>query len=123
MAAKEGKVKKSVSTTLSLFSDFEENCKPEPSPSYFTELPVSYPDGMTTASLGATEGLATGTEGGGARALRPRDPEGLRSGVKLYFRPGLYTDAVKEGLQQALRHECTVIHIDLSCALQVIVFC
>ena len=104
MAAKKGKDKKAFSPTLTVFSDFEENCKPEPSPSYFTELPME----VTNSAL----------RGG-------NDPSGDDEvsmppmGVKLYFRPGLHTEAVKEGLQQALRHECTVVQIDLGCALQV----
>ena len=101
MSAKKGKDKKTVSPTLTLFGDFEENNKPEPSPSYFTELPMTHPEGTTCvrpAGIGSS--------------LPP-------AGVKLYFRPGLHTEAVKEGLQQALRHECAVVEIDLGCALQV----
>ena len=104
MSAKKEKDKKTISPTLTLFGDFEENSKPEPSPSYFTELPMAHPEGTTCAR-----------PGGNDNSLPP-------SGVKLYFRPGLHTEAVKEGLQQALRHECTVVEIDLACALQVINF-
>ena len=105
MAAKKGKDKKAVSPTLTLFSDFEENCKPEPSPSYFTELPM--------------EGTTSARRGGNGRVSGDDEVSLPPVGVKLYFRPGLHTEAVKEGLQQALRHECTVVQIDLGCALQV----
>ena len=104
MSAKKGKDKKAVSPTLTLFNDFEENCKPEPSPSYFTELPME----VTTSALRG----GNGPNGDDMISIPPM-------GVKLYFRPGLCTEAVKEGLQQALRHECTVVQIDLGCALQV----
>ena len=107
MAAKKGKDKNAVSPTLTVFSDFEENGKPEPSPSYFTELPMTHPEGATCVRPGGN-------------SLSGDDETSVpAAGVKLYFRPGLYTEAVKEGLQQALRHECTVVQIDLSCALQV----
>ena len=102
--AKKGKDKKAVSPTLTFFSDFEENGKREPSPSYFTELPM---EGTSSARRNGK-----GLSGDKEVSLSP-------VGVKLYFRPGLHTEAVKEGLQQALRHECTVVQIDLGCALQV----
>ena len=105
MAAKKGTDKKAVSPTLTLFSDLEENCKPEPSPSYFTELPM--------------EGTTSARRDGNLLVSGDDDVSLAPMGVKLYFRPGLHTEAVKEGLQQALRHECTVVQIDLGCALQV----
>ena len=105
MATKKGK-KKSLSPPLSLFRDFEDTGNPpEPSPSYFTEVPLSQKSGAPSTS---------GEHGTGAVEDGPRP-----AGVKLYFRPGLNTEAVMEGLQQALRHYCTVVHIDLGCALQV----
>ena len=104
MAEKKGK-KKSLSPPLSLFSGFEEtNNPPEPSPSYFTELPISQGSAAPVPS----------TCGDQESTMTPRP-----AGVKLYFRPGLSTDAVREGLQQALGHECTVQQIDLGCTLQV----
>ncbi len=44
---------------------------------------------------------------------------GKQGGVKLFFKPGLCTEAVKEGLEQALKHESTVAEIDLACAVKI----
>ncbi len=41
---------------------------------------------------------------------------GKQGAVKLFFKPGLGTEALKEGLEQALNHESTVSEIDLACA-------
>ncbi len=89
---------------LKLVVDSEDSLSdPEPSPSYFTETPLS------GQQLGHHSGLA-------GRSATADVPPPL---VKLYFRPGLNTEALREGLTQAHKHTSTVAHVDLRTALQV----